>query len=157
MENQNFENQPFVFYLTLDEVPPKEFYPFAEQLKQQGFLLLPVKLDQIQSLMSVCEQDQIMIICSVNSSIEFKNYQIKIRKYLKNILQSKRVTFLHLSPFDKLNDQKAYHMLKNYYFIKFPVNVKRLSQTIGQYYHYKKNEKAMWPGGKRSQAISGLA
>lgn len=148
--------QPFIFYLTLDDALPREYYHFSHYLKELGFILIPVKMDQIQSLISLSEQDQVIILCSVNSSLEFKNYNLKVRKYLKHILKSKRLTFMHLSCFDKVNDQKLYHASKNYFFIRFPVNAKKLSEKIARFYDIKKEQRAMWPGGKRSRVPAGV-
>jgi len=156
MNAVNETNQPFIFYLTLDDGLPKEFYHFSHYLKELGFVLLPVKMDQIQSLISMSEQDQVIILCSVNSSIEFKNYHLKVRKYLKHILKSKRLTFMHLSCFDKVNDQKLFYQQKNYFFMKFPINAKHLSVKISKFYELKKQERAMWPGGRRSNVPAGV-
>lgn len=156
MNEESNSTQPFIFYLTLGEGLPKEYYHFSHFLKEMGFMLIPVKMDQIQSLISLSEQDQVIILCSVNTSIEYKNYHLKVRKYLKHILKSKRLTFMHLSSFDKVNDQKLFHNQKNYFFLKFPLNAKSLSEKISRYYHLKKDQRAMWPGGKRGQAPAGI-
>ena len=58
-------NLSFIFFLTLDEKLPKAFYVFNEHLKKQNFVLVPIKVDQLQSIISASGQDQVVILCSV--------------------------------------------------------------------------------------------
>jgi hypothetical protein len=153
MKDEN--NLSFIFFLTLDERLPKAFYIFNEHLKKRGFVLVPVKIDQLQSIVSTSGQDQVVILCSVTDVREFKFYSQKIRGVLKYILKSKRLTFIHLSSFSKLNDQKKYSLQKNYFFMKYPLSAKELSRTIISFYELKKDQKTVWPGGRRATLEGG--
>jgi hypothetical protein len=118
---------------------------------------VPVKIDQLQVLVASSEQEQVIVICSVTSAREFKFYNEKIRKFLKFILKSKRLTFMHLSSFSRLNDQRQFMISKNYYFIKYPFNAKQLSFKISNYHRLKKEQLTIWPGGKRTTLVTGAA
>jgi hypothetical protein len=144
------ETNPFIFYLTLDENLPSTFYTFDRCLKNLNFILVPVKIDQLQKLLSFADQSQIVVICSVTDSREFKLYNEKVRPLLKYVLKSKRLTFMHLSSFSKINDGKTYTMSKNYYFMKYPLDAVSLSAKIAHYHDLKSETNIRWPGGKRA-------
>lgn len=154
---QNESASPFIFYLTLEDSLPKAFYTFDKHLKDLGFILVPVKIDQLQSLIATSEQEQVIVLCSTSDSREFKIYNDKVRGFLKFILKSKRLTFMHLSSFSKLNDQRMYALQKNYYFLKYPLNAKELSFKIAKYHALKKEQRTVWPGGRRSTLSLGTA
>src|SRR5665648_493814 len=99
-------NTPFIFYLSLEENLPKSFYIFDRCFKELGYMLVPVKVDQLQTLMSSTEQSQIIVITSVTDVRELKMYNDKVRNLLKYILKSKRITFMHCGSFSKLNDTR---------------------------------------------------
>ncbi len=147
----NEQNTPFIFYLSLEENLPKIFFNFDQHFKALGYILLPVRIDQLQLLLSSTDQNQIVVITSVRDAREMKLYNDKIRKVLKYVLKSKRLTFMHLSSFSKVNDSRLFSMVKNYYFIKYPIDVRALSANIARYYELKSSANATkWPGGRRA-------
>jgi hypothetical protein len=146
---------PFIFFLTLEDQLPKNYYIFDRYLKDLGFILVPVKIDQLQSLVSASDQEQVIVLCSVSDSREYRIYNEKVRGFLKFILKSKRITFMHMSSFSKLNDQRLFALQKNYYFFKFPFSAKDLSFKISRYHALKKDQRTIWPGGRRATLSSG--
>jgi hypothetical protein len=155
---QKIENSsPFIFYLSLEDNLPKSYFVFDRYFKDLGFILVPVKIDQLQVLVASSEQEQVIVVCSVTNAREFKIYNDKIRKFLKFILKSKRLTFMHLSSFAKLNDKKSFLIQKNYYFIKYPLNAKELTYKISKYHALKKEQLTIWPGGRRAGLTAGVA
>ena len=92
---------------------------------------------------------QVSVLCSVTDCHEYKIYNEKIRGFLKFILKSKRLTFMHFSSFGKLNDQRQFLIQRNYYFLRYPINAKTLSTKIVKYHNLKKEERTIWPGGRR--------
>jgi hypothetical protein len=147
--NKN-ENAPFIFYLTLEETLPKNFYIFHKLFSEIDFVLVPVRIDQLQKLISCTDQSQIILISSVSDSKEYKSYNEKIRGLLKFFLKSKRLSFFHLSSFSKLNDSKVHSLHKNYFFMKFPFDARDLSRKIARFYEVKSEKTLSWPGGKRA-------
>ncbi len=144
------EQTSFIFYLTLEEDLPKTFYVFNHYLKELGLILVPVRIDQLQSLVNSTEQTQIIVISSVIDARELKLYNEKVRGLLKYVLKTKRLTFMHLSSFSRVNDFKLYSMQKNYYFMKYPLDAALLSAKIARYYELKSEQNVLrWPGGKR--------
>jgi hypothetical protein len=155
---QNVEKpSPFIFYLSLEDTLPTTFYTFDKHFKELGFILVPVKIDQLQILIASSDQEQVIVLCSVTNVREYKLYNEKVRKFLKFILKSKRLTFMHLASFSKLNDMKNYMIQKNYYFIRYPLNAKELSFKISRYHALKKEQHTVWPGGKRATYGAGAA
>jgi hypothetical protein len=154
--NNHDKSPSFIFFLCLGDTPSKSFYIFDKYLKELGFILVPVKVDQIQSLISASDQEQVIVLSSVSDAKEYKMYNEKVRGILKYILKSKRLTFMHLSSFSKLNDQNLYSILKNYFFMKYPINAKELCLKIGKYHAMKKEQRTVWPGGRRAGLGAGV-
>lgn len=146
----------FIFFLTLEDALPRAFYVFDHFLKELGFILVPVKIDQLQSLVSTTEQEQVIVLSSVTDFREYRIYNEKVRGFLKYVLKSKRLTFMHLSSFSKLNDQKQFVHQKNYFFIKYPFNAKDLSLKISKYHALKSEQRTVWPGGRRANIGAGM-
>lgn len=144
------ENRPFIFYLALEESLPDSFYVFDRCLRDLGFILVPVRVDQLQTLVASADQTQIIVLSTVTDTRELKLYNEKIRGLLKYILKSKRITFMHLSSFSRTSDMKSFSILKNYYFFKLPIDVRALSARIARYYDVTSETKLRWPGGKRA-------
>ncbi|MGE3609070.1 MAG: hypothetical protein AB7I27_05740 [Bacteriovoracaceae bacterium] len=142
--------QPFIFFLTLEDNLPQNFYKFNKLFREQGFVLLPIKIDQLQALIGSSSQEQVIVISTVADSHEYKLYNEKIRGLLKFILKSKRITFMHLSSFSKLNDMKIFSMNKNYYFVKFPIDAREFTLKTVKYYLLKLKQNSKWPGGRRA-------
>jgi hypothetical protein len=144
------ENQAFIFYLSLDESLPQNFYIFDRCLRDLGFFLVPVKMDQLQTLVATSDQTQVIVLSCVSDVRELKLYNEKIRGLLKYILKSKRMTFMHLSSFSQTNDMKLFSLTKNYFFLKLPLDARILSARIARYHDQKSETKLRWPGGKRA-------
>ncbi|MBA2403702.1 MAG: hypothetical protein H0V66_02940 [Bdellovibrionales bacterium] len=153
---KNETASPFIFYLSLEDTLPSTFYTFDKYFKELGFILVPVKIDQLQVLCASSEQEQVIVLCSVTNVREYKLYNEKIRKFLKFILKSKRLTFMHCSSFSKLNDYQQFVIQKNYYFIRYPLNAKLLTFKISKYHTLKKEQHTIWPGGRRATLSAGV-
>lgn len=146
---EKFET-PFIFYLTLEDHLPKAFYAFDKSMRELGHMLVPVKIDQLQSLLATTDQSQIVVISSITDSREMKIYSERVRNILKYVLKSKRISFMHCSSFSKLNDSKYYVFQKNYFFMKYPLDPMALSKKIIRYQEMKSEENVRWPGGRRA-------
>lgn len=144
------EQTSFIFYLTLEENLSKAFYIFDRMFKDLGVMLVPVRVDQLQTLLASTDQSQIVVITSVTDAREMKMYNEKVRGLLKYILKSKRLTFMTLSSFSKLNDIKQFSLQKNYFFLKYPLDARALSHKIVRYHDLKSEQNSRWPGGKRA-------
>lgn len=148
---------PFIFFLTFGEELPETYQIFDRQFKELGFILVPVRADQLQTLAATSEQAQLMVIASVSDAREYKFYNEKIRGMLKYLLKSKRLTFLHLSSFSKLNDSKSFSIHKNYFFLKYPLNARALAEKIVEHYFLTTSEQNLrWPGGRRATIGAGI-
>lgn len=144
------KQSPFIFYLTLEESLPGTYYTFDRTMRDLGFILVPVRIDQLQTLVASTDQNHVIILSSVIDSRELKSFNEKVRGLLKFILKSKRITFMQLSSFSKLNDTRQFAMGKNYYFLKYPLDARVLSAKIARFHEEKTGETSKWPGGKRA-------
>lgn len=144
------EQNTFIFYLTLEERLPRTYYVFDQILKDLGHVLVPVCIDQLQTLAASTEQTHLVVLTSVTDSREYKLYNEKVRGLLKYVLKSKRLTFMQLSSYSKLNDAKSYALYKNYYFFKYPLDARVLFSKIARYHELKTEKSVRWPGGRRA-------
>lgn len=143
-------DQLIIFYLTYQSELTKEFFFFSEHFSKKGFILVPVKVDQLQNLAASTEQEHIIVLNTIKNSQELKNYNKYARHLLKYVLKSKRITFFNLSSFSSSNDSKVYYHLKNYFFISLPIDARIFTHKLVKYYELKQSEKIAWPGGKRA-------
>ena len=144
------EATPFIFYLSLEETLPKDFYVFDRSFKDLGFLLVPVKIDLLQVLLTSTEQSHFILISSVTESRGLKVFNEKVRGLLKYVLKNKTLSFIQLSSFSKINDSKVHNLSKNYYFMKYPVDAEVLSRRIAGFFEEKSEVNVKWPGGKKA-------
>jgi hypothetical protein len=140
----------FIFFILLSNKIPESFYLFDQAFKDLGFTLIPIAIDQIQILGSICQQSKIFVISSSSDINEFKSYNNSVRPSLKFLLKTERLTFFKLSSFDKLNDEKRFYLLRNYHFLNYPQNVKSVALWISHLWEIKSQENEKWPGGKRA-------
>jgi hypothetical protein len=145
-------SQPFIFFLTLEERLPDEFYIFDRLFKESNYILVPVRVDQLQKLVSSTDQIHVPVITSVSSFRQYKLFSEKVRSILKYVLKSRRLSFFELSSFSRLNDSRTHASTKNYFFIKNPVDARLLSDKIISYHEMKSEKSHLWPGGKKSLA-----
>jgi hypothetical protein len=141
---------PFIFFLNLENSLPNAFYSFDRIFKDLGFILVPVQFDQLQTLMASSDQSQVIVISSVSDTNELKAYNEKIRPRLKFLLKSRRISFIHLSSFGRIDDTKTFAMKKTYSFLKFPLDARVLSSQIARFYEERISKSTRWPGGTRS-------
>lgn len=151
MENTH----PFIFFLTLEERLPEQFYIFDTLFKEQNYILVPVRVDQLQQLVASTEQNHVMVLSCVSNFREYKLFNDKVRKILKYVLKSRRLSFVELSSFSKLNDSRLHSLTKNYFFIKNPVDARLITERIVNFHEAKSEKSQIWPGGPKS--ISGVA
>ena len=145
--NQETKN-PFIFFLLLDEILPRTFFVFNKYLQELGFILVPVKKDQLETLKAFSDQEHLIVMTSVMDSSEFKIYNSEIRHLLKYFLKSRRVSFFLFSSFSLLDDAKNFSIIKNFFFLNYPLNAREISWRLVRYHSIKMGELIRWPGGK---------
>ena len=144
--------QPFIFFLTLEERLPEQFYTFDRLFKERNCILVPVRFDQLQQLVASTEQTHVMVLSCVTTFREYKLFNEKVRKILKYVLKSRRLSFVKLCSFSKLNDSRIHGLTKNYYFIKTPVDARAITDRMISFHEMKSVKSQIWPGGSKSMA-----
>lgn len=144
------KDQTIIFYLTCNNELSKEYFYFNELFNQHEFILVPVKVDQLQNIAASTEQEHIMVINTIKNSQELRDFNKYARHLLKYVLKSKRISFFNLSSFGSANDSRAFFHSKNYFFINLPIDAKILTKKLIKYYQLKKSQSIAWPGGKRA-------
>ncbi len=148
-------NQPFIFYLTLEENLPDQFYVFDSIFKEYNYILVPIRVDQLQKIVATTDQNHVIVISCITNFRSFHLFNEKVRGILKYLLKSKRISFFELSSFSRLNDSKIHLLTKNYYFMKTPLDARALAERMITFQEQKSSSSDIWPGGHRS--ISGVA
>jgi hypothetical protein len=140
----------FIFFLTLDGGLPSAFYVLDRSLRERNLILVPVRIDQFQRLLASTDQTRITVVASVADSRELRLYTERARGLLKFLLKSKRLTFLLLSSFSRLNDTKEHALTRNYFFLKYPIDAQLLAVRIARYHELNTEKNIRWPGGRRA-------
>lgn len=141
---------PFIFYLTLTNSLPNAFYAFDRIFRDLGFIVVPVQFDQLQSLLASSDQSQVIVLSTVTETSELRAYNERIRPRLKFLLKSRRISFIHLSSFGRIDDTKTFALKKTYTFLRFPLDVRTLCSQIARFYEERMTKSTRWPGGTRS-------
>ncbi len=149
-------NQPFIFFLTLDGKLPDQYYLFDRIFKESDYILVPVRVDQLQQLVASTEQTHVMVISCISSFREYRLFNDKVRGILKYVLKSRRLSFFEFSSFSRLNDSRNYSLSKNYYFIKNPVDARLVADRMMAFHVAKSEKSQIWPGGPKSM-LAGAA
>ncbi len=144
------EDPTLIFFLTLDEALPVAFYTLDRSLREHGLILVPVRIDELQRLVSLTEQTKITVLASVADARELRLYSDQARGLLKYLLKSRRLTFLLLSSFSRLNDGRTFAMTRNFFFLKYPIHTRLLSARIARYHLLNSDKNIKWPGGRRA-------
>lgn len=148
------ENKTIIFYLTTKLELTHEFFSLNQTFNDAGCVLVPVRVDQLQNLATMTEQEHIIVLNVIRNSQELMSFNKGVRHLLRYILKSKRITFFNLSSFDSTDDSRVHFHSKNYFFLKLPIDVKLMSKKIARYYTLKQKDKVAWPGGKRAGLAS---
>lgn len=144
------ESSTIIFYLNYNPELTPEFFFFSQLFKAQGCILVPVRVDQLQNLAAITEQEHIIVLHCVKKSEELARYNKDARHLLRYVLKSKRISFFNISSFKQSDDSKLYWHSKNYFFINLPIDAKLLTNRLVRYYQLKQTEKIAWPGGKKA-------
>jgi hypothetical protein len=144
-----FEDLKFVFYIAMGETLPKYYYDLAHALREVDLTLVPVQLDQL--LIMHQGKKRIHAVCVTSNMREFKIFQKRIKKVLKQSIMSKLLSLYHLSSFSKLNLHNELGRMDNYHFVNLPVQDKTFAHALLKFYKVAINNVKKWPGGRRGK------
>ncbi len=156
MNDPKLSSETFFFWLTFEDKIDEQFVFMATELAKIGVTLLPAKIDQISRLASLSDLGHVTVICSTRQANHFAQFEKTVGKVLPLLLRQQRLTFFHLSSYKKLDLSNKLHRQKNYFFLKYPLNLENLCGKLKRFHELRLNRAKVWPGGRRAK-VPGLA
>ena len=148
--------ESFFFWLTIDEKLDELYFATAGELAKSNITLLPVKLDQVSRLAALTEDGHVMVLCSTRHAKQYTTFTKTVAPVLQMLLRQERLTFFHFSSFQKLDLGAKVYRQKNYFFLKYPLNLETLCVKMKRFHELRLNRARVWPGGRRAK-VPGLS
>lgn len=140
--------ESWIFYLKLQKELPKEYFRLDQELKMYGKSLVPMTIRSLGE--SIKKSKKIHVLIVVRNLDEFRYFNSKVKKILKFMVRTGRVSLYVTSSFNAVNDTTI--MRRDfYYFMKLPVSYSFLCQSIAKVVDSNDANAYKWPGGSRSQ------
>lgn len=146
----------FFFWISLEERLDEAFYATSHELSLLGIKLLPVRIDQVSRLTALTTHGHVNVICSTRHGKQFVAFQKHVAPILGLLLRQDRLSFFHFSSFQKLDLAGKAPGQKNYFFLRYPLNLATLCAKLKRFHELRLNRAKAWPGGRRAK-VPGLA
>ncbi len=156
MNNPGENNELFFFWILLDERLDEVYYNTAAMFASRGVKLLPIKIDQVSRLAALSEVGHVTVLCSTRTSAQYGVFNKRVAPLLSMLLRQERLSLFHFSSFQKLDLGSKSYRQKNYFFLKYPLNLETLCDKLKRFHELRLNRARVWPGGRRAK-VPGLA
>jgi hypothetical protein len=144
MTEQN--NSNYIFFLKTSKELNGVYFHLSEFLKPFNIVLLPVSMQDLQTI-DRHKKHQIIIFRNDLSSSKCFN---ELRKsYLDFSMSRGHVTIFDISSFSEVENASKYQ--KSYFYFPLPLDLRQVVSSIVVEYFRTKHEMHDWPGGKRSK------
>lgn len=136
----------WVYYLSLSEKLPSQFFKLSAFLNKYGIMLLPIKPNQLKDFTK--EQDHVVVVTFVTNLKE--HYQLNASAaHIKFLLLNKKIRLLHLSSFEQQTMPRI--VQDHYQFEKLPIKTQNVLSIMLKMLYNSYKETKVWPGGKRAR------
>jgi hypothetical protein len=156
MNNPGEDNELFFFWILLDERLDESYYHTAAKFAERGIKLLPIKIDQVSRLAALSETGHVTVLCSTRSGSQYAVFNKRVAPLLSMLLRQERLSLFHFSSFQKLDYGAKTFRQRNYFFLKYPLNLETLCDKLKRFHELRLNRARVWPGGRRAK-VPGLA
>lgn len=138
----------WIYFLNYEqETLPANFFKLSSELSRLGFMLLPIKPEQVHLFV----QDKTIphIVTITSNQTEQIGFKRAMQSKLNFLMMNKKIQLYHLSSFSEAKfDGKRNDY---YHYMKLPCKVDLLAMRLASFYEEKKPESKQWPGGKRAK------
>jgi hypothetical protein len=152
--NQKLET--FFFWIDLEGKLDELYYSTAKQFADRDIKLLPIGIDQVSRLTALSELGHVTVLCSTRNAAQFTIFNKRVAPVLGMLLRQDRLSFFHFSSFQKLDLGQKNWRQKNYFFLKYPLNLESLCDKLKRFHELREDRAKAWPGGRRAK-VPGLA
>jgi len=156
VEHTKEPNELFFFWILLDDRLDEVYYNTASMFAARGVKLLPIKMDQVSRLAALSEVGHVTVLCSTRSGQQYAVFNKRVAPLLSMLLRQERLSLFHFSSFQKLDLGSKTYRQKNYFFLKYPLNLETLCDKLKRFHELRLNRARVWPGGRRAK-VPGLA
>ncbi len=139
--------QKWIYYLSYTEELPENFFKLSRELSKLGYMLLPIKPDQVY--LFVLDHMIPHIVTITGSMQEHQLWSKAMHRKLNYFVMNKKIHLYHLSSFKKA----AYINQRNehYHFMHLPCKTNLLALKLVEFHEKNKPESKVWPGGRRAK------
>ena len=140
----------FIFFLKFTSELPFEFFQFSDKLSDYGIKLVPIRPQELSSMMSAKH----VFVLGLNNSIRTNQlFQLYRKNFLDYAILSKRVDLYDVTTFSRLNSELALRAQRNqnYIHIPLPDTIDEIVNKVLVAYMKKNSDVQKWPGGRRAK------
>ncbi|MFZ4713940.1 MAG: hypothetical protein ACOYL6_09525 [Bacteriovoracaceae bacterium] len=138
----------WIYFLNYEQEKLSDhFFKLSSELSRLGFMLLPIKADQVHLFLQDKTTPHIVSITS--NLLEQTGWRRAMLMKLNFFIKSKKIHLYHISSFGeaKFDGRKNDH----YHYMKLPCKVDLLALRLAAFHEEAKSESKEWPGGKRAK------
>lgn len=146
----------FFFWILLDERLDETFFSASVYLAERGVKLMPIHVQQVSRLAALSESGHVVVMCSTRNAGQYATFSKSVAPILGLLLRQERLSFFHLSSYQKLDLGAPAYRNKNYFFLKYPLSLESLCDKLKRFHELRLNRARVWPGGRRAK-VPGLA
>lgn len=140
------ESSEWVFYLQLSTKIKEDFLILDQEFKLVGKSLVPIKLKDF--LASSKKMDHVDVVIVIKSKRDLALYKHKVKKVIRYLILSGKVSLHILSSFNEANDFTIARK-GQYFFHKLPLDGTDFVFDVTQQIHDRVNKQNKWPGARR--------
>lgn len=146
MNKKNY--QKYIYFLQLTPALPEEFFKFAAHFKRWEIDLIPVEANKIAEITTSQKQ---FIIALNKDFTSIDNFEVVREKFLNFALKREVFTLFDISSFGKMDGYQNYEKKGSYVYLPLPGKYKDFCKRMAAEYYIKREQKGVWPGGRRAK------
>lgn len=142
----------YVFFLRLTSSLPEYFYHLSRALSDYDLMLVPISPKE---LLSYSRSNKAIVVNICDSLNIYRKFLIIRKSFLDFSLKNRNLTFIDFSSFAPISMSWQSVKNKNYYHIKLPMSIDKITFAVSYCYEKKMGDINIWPGGRRAKLPSG--
>jgi hypothetical protein len=152
VESSEDLNPSIIFFLTSNGNIPKWYIGLSESLNRKNIQCVPIKLDQLNSL--VGKSEQMHVICFESSLKGKKLYGGRVKNFFDLAIKMNKLVLYHVSSFREFDILSRYKRSQSYNYFHLPITIDMVVSKISSIYFDKSSQIEEWPGGRRGGMIN---
>lgn len=135
----------WIFYLKLSKNLNEDFFLLDQSFKETNKTLIPINLKNLLEC-TRNHNSSYHVVIVIKSRSDLKYYDKRIKKILKLLIRSGRVSAYIASSFSSVNDTTVLKR-SQYSFVKLPIGLSDFCLSVSNTIDIKESQLHKWPGG----------